>query len=121
MRRKHDRPLPREQSRAAPANGPGLRWRGRLRRALNMQGYRAAMKPIAMPASATDEPVACAENAVQSLTELAERWRRDLARFYDAAGRALFETGAEVLLRLRAAFAHYAHGSESAMRQPVTP
>ena len=79
------------------------------------------MKPIAMPASATSEPVVCAEKAAQCLSELADQLRRELDGFEDPAGRALFETGAEVLLGLRAAFTHYAGGTESAMRQPVTP
>lgn len=51
------------------------------------------------------------------LTELAEHLRSDVTKIEEPRAQALFETGAEVLLGLRNAFADYEAGEEEAWQR----
>jgi hypothetical protein len=52
----------------------------------------------------------------KSLEELIRHLRDDAAQVNEPKAQALFETSAEVVAGLRAAFEHYRQGSEAAMR-----
>ena len=64
----------------------------------------------------TNDPRRYTGPAQTQLADLAEQWRAELDRFDDPRARALFETGAEVLLGLRHAFADFEEGTELAWR-----
>lgn len=51
------------------------------------------------------------------LEELIAHLREDIRKIDEPKAQALFETAAEVLKGLRAAFEHYERGSEQAMRE----
>ncbi|HEY2573067.1 MAG TPA: hypothetical protein VGH65_03325 [Verrucomicrobiaceae bacterium] len=53
-----------------------------------------------------------AVNVQQQLTDLIDHLRSDQLRFQDPKAQALFDTGAEVLTGLRAAFEHFEKSGE---------
>jgi hypothetical protein len=65
---------------------------------------------------ATDDPRAHAENVQAQLDELVAHLRQDGSKLKEPKAQALFETAAEVLTGLRAAFEHYQTKQESAWK-----
>lgn len=53
------------------------------------------------------------------LSELIDHLREDVGKFSDPKAKALFETGAEVLIGLRTAFEHYEKGTEPPVWEPA--
>ena len=66
------------------------------------------------PMDSAMERVAAAKTMLEALES---HLREDLTQFDEPKAQALFETAAEVLGGLHAAFDHYQRGSEPAMRQ----
>ena len=69
-----------------------------------------------MKSIASKDPRAHAANVRQEFTKLIQHLREDVKKVDDAKGQALFETAAEVLTGLEAAFKHYEQKSEDAWR-----
>ena len=69
-----------------------------------------------MKSIASKDPRAHAANVRREFTELIQHLREDVKKVDDAKGQALFETAAEVLTGLEAAFKHYEQKSEDAWR-----
>jgi len=69
-----------------------------------------------MKSIASKDPRAHAANVRAEFTRLIEHLRDDVKKVDDAKGQALFETAAEVLTGLKAAFKHYEQKSEDAWR-----
>jgi hypothetical protein len=67
-----------------------------------------------MESIASKNPRAHAANVRGEFAKLARHLREDIAKVDDAKGQALFETAAEVLTGLEAAFKHYEQKSEPA-------
>ena len=78
-----------------------------------LEKERKEMKPRTLESS---DPKVHAANIERMLTEIIEHVRSDLERVEDVKAQVLFETSAEVLIGLRAAYQHYQSGSEKAMR-----
>jgi hypothetical protein len=57
-----------------------------------------------------------AANVQRMISDLINHLREDIDKFDEPKAQALFETGAEVLIGLKAAFEHYEKGAEAAMR-----
>jgi len=57
-------------------------------------------------------------NIRATLHDLIGHLRQDVGKFDEPKAQALFETSAEVLAGLEAAFEHYESGAEAAMREP---
>jgi len=62
----------------------------------------------------TSDPKAHSQNIKKELQALADHMRKDITRVDDPRAKALFETGAEVLLGLKTAFSDYGKGEEEA-------
>ncbi len=69
------------------------------------------------PSTPNPDPRYHAANVKQMLDDLVVHLREDIKQFVEPKAQALFETSAEVLRGLGAAFAHYQQGSEPAMRR----
>ena len=69
-----------------------------------------------MKSIASKDPRAHSANVRGEFTELIQHLREDVKKVDDAKGQALFETAAEVLTGLEAAFKHYEQKSEDAWR-----
>ena len=69
-----------------------------------------------MKSIVSKDPRVHAANVRGEFTTLIQHLREDVKKVEDAKGQALFETAAEVLTGLEAAFKHYEQKSEDAWR-----